>query len=85
MSLLTALIVKSSHILVGIYFIFPKIRLIPNSKGFQYQMWRQSFTKYLRQTLVQFQFQKFNFCFSGVTSTDKIFNSREGGGLSTRQ
>ena len=80
MCLSAALIVKGSHILAGIYFIFLKIRLRPNLKGFQYQMWRQSFTKFLRQTLVQFQFQKFNFCFSGVTGTDKIFNLKGGGG-----
>ena len=39
MSLLTALIVKNSHILAGIYFIFLKKRPRPNLKGFQYQTW----------------------------------------------
>ena len=39
MSLLTALIVKNSHILAGIYVIFLKRRPRPNLKGFQYQLW----------------------------------------------
>ena len=39
MSLLRALIVKNSHILAGIYFIFLKKRSRPNLKGFQYQIW----------------------------------------------
>ena len=38
MPLLTALIVKSNHILAVIYFIFLKIRATPNLKGFQYQI-----------------------------------------------
>ena len=38
MSLLTALIVKNSHILAGIYFIFLNV-LRPNLKGFQCQIW----------------------------------------------
>ena len=38
MSLLTALIVKTSLILAGIYFIFLKKRPRPNLKGFQYQI-----------------------------------------------
>ena len=37
LSLLTALIVKNSHILGGVYFIFLKISPRPNLKGFQYQ------------------------------------------------
>ena len=39
MSLLTALIVKNSHALAGIYFIFPERCPRPNLKGFQYQIW----------------------------------------------
>ena len=39
MSLLTALIVKNSHILTGIYFIFLKKLRRPNLKGFEYQIW----------------------------------------------
>ena len=39
MSLLTALIVKNSHILAGIYFAFLKKRPRLNLKGFQYQLW----------------------------------------------
>ena len=39
MSLLTAFIVKNSHILAGIYFIFLKKGPGPNSKGFQCQIW----------------------------------------------
>ena len=35
MSLLTAPFIKSTHILVGVYFIFVKKRPIPNSKVFQ--------------------------------------------------
>ena len=38
MSLLTALIVKDSDILAGIYFIFLKKRPRSNWKGFQYQI-----------------------------------------------
>ena len=38
LSLLTALIVKNSHILAGIYFIFLKKRRRPNLKCFQYQI-----------------------------------------------
>ena len=99
MSLSTALIVKSSHILAGIYFTFLKKHPRPNLKGFLYQNWtsvisvalilgknyvkdfrvikivkqikfkrawgklearkcfqRQSWTKYLRQTLGKVQF-----------------------------
>ena len=36
---MTSLIVKSSHVLAGIYFIFPKSRPRKNLKGFQYQIW----------------------------------------------
>ena len=39
MSLLTALTVKNSHILTGIYFIFLKICSKPNLKVFRYQVW----------------------------------------------
>ena len=39
MSLLTAFIVKNSHILSGIDFIFLKKSPRPNLKGFQYQIW----------------------------------------------
>ena len=39
MSLLTALIVKNSHSLAAIYFIFLKKRLRLHLKGFQYQIW----------------------------------------------
>ena len=39
MSLLIALINKSSHILAGIYFAFLKNRPRPNAKAFQYQIW----------------------------------------------
>ena len=39
MSLLTALIVKNSHILAGICFIFLKRYRILNLKNFQYQIW----------------------------------------------
>ena len=39
MSLITALIVKNSHILAGIYFIFAKNCPRPNLKGFQYPIW----------------------------------------------
>ena len=39
MSLLTASIVKNSHILDRIYFVFPKICRRPNVKGFHYQIW----------------------------------------------
>ena len=39
MSLLTALIVGNSHILVEIYFIFLKKGARPNFKGFQCQIW----------------------------------------------
>ena len=38
-SFLTALIVKSSYILSGIYFTCLKKRLRQNLKGFQYQIW----------------------------------------------
>ena len=38
MSLLTALIVKNSHIFQGIYFIFLKKHTRSNLKCFQYQM-----------------------------------------------
>ena len=38
MSLLTAFIVKNSHILAGIYFTFLKKGPRPNWKGFQYQI-----------------------------------------------
>ena len=60
--LLTALIVKNSHILIGIYFIFLKKRPRPNLKGFQYQTWtsvkrsessyqvNQNFTTFLQIT-----------------------------------
>ena len=37
--LLTAFVVKNSHILAGIYFIFLKNGPIPNLQGFQYQIW----------------------------------------------
>ena len=37
MSLLTALIVKNSHVLAGLYYIFLEKRPKPNLKGFQYQ------------------------------------------------
>ena len=36
---MTSLIVKSSHVLAGIYFIFPKSRPRKNLKGFRYQIW----------------------------------------------
>ena len=36
--LLTALIVKKSHTLAGIYFAFLKKRPRPNLNGFQYQI-----------------------------------------------
>ena len=39
MSLLTDPIVKTSHNLAGIYFIFLRQRPKPNLKGFQYQIW----------------------------------------------
>ena len=39
MSLLTALIVKNSLILAGIYLIFLKARPRRNLKDFQYQIW----------------------------------------------
>ena len=39
MSLLTAFIVKNSHILTGIYAIFLKKGPRPNLRGFQYQIW----------------------------------------------
>ena len=39
MSLLTALIVKNSLILAGIYLIFLKTRPRRNLKDFQYQIW----------------------------------------------
>ena len=39
MPLLTALIVKKSHILPGIYFIFLKKRPIPNLKGLREKIW----------------------------------------------
>ena len=39
MSSLTALIVKNSHILAGICFIFQKAFPRSNLKGFQYQIW----------------------------------------------
>ena len=39
MSLLTVPIVKNSHILARIYFIFLKEHLRPNLKVLQYQMW----------------------------------------------
>ena len=39
MSLLTAPIIKNSHILAGIYFIFLKKRPIQNLEVFQYQIW----------------------------------------------
>ena len=38
MPLLTAFIVKNSHVLAGIYFIFLKKGPRPNMKGFQYQI-----------------------------------------------
>ena len=38
MSISTALVVKNSHILAGIYFIFLKRHARPNLKGFQYQI-----------------------------------------------
>ena len=38
-SSLTAVIVKNSHILDGIYFVFLKKRPRPNLKGFQIQIW----------------------------------------------
>ena len=41
MLLLTVRIVKNSHILAGIYFLFLKERLRPNSKVLQYQIWPQ--------------------------------------------
>ena len=34
----TALIVKNSHTLPGIYFVFPEKRTRPSLKGFQYQI-----------------------------------------------
>ena len=39
MSLLTDLIVKSSHILAEIFFTFLNKSLRPNLKSFQYQIW----------------------------------------------
>ena len=39
MSLVTIPIVKNSHILAGIYFIYLKERHRPNSKVWQYQIW----------------------------------------------
>ena len=39
MSILTALIVKNSHILAGIYFVFLTKRPRPNLKGFENQIW----------------------------------------------
>ena len=39
MSLLTIPIVKNSHILAGIYFIFLRKRPRPNTKVYQYQIW----------------------------------------------
>ena len=39
MSLLTVSIVKKSHSLAGIYFIFLKERLKPNSDALEYQIW----------------------------------------------
>ena len=39
MSLLPAPIIKNSHILAGIYFIFLKKRPIQNLEVFQYQIW----------------------------------------------
>ena len=65
MSLLVALIDKTSHIFAGIYFIFPKNAARLDLKYFQFQIQfervlvesearncfqRQSLTKYLRQT-----------------------------------
>ena len=38
MSLLTALIVKNSHVSTEIYFIFPEKLPRPNLKGFQYEI-----------------------------------------------
>ena len=38
MSILTALIVKNSHIMPGIYLIFLSRRLRPSLKSFQYQI-----------------------------------------------
>ena len=59
MSLLTAPIVRNSHILAGIYFIFPKKCSRPNLKDFQYQIWtslkRLEKSSYqVRQVLVRF-------------------------------
>ena len=39
MSLLTIPIVKNSHILAGVYFIFLRKRPRPNAKVYQYQTW----------------------------------------------
>ena len=39
MYLLTAFIVKNSHIFAGVYFIFLKKGPRPNLKGFQCQIW----------------------------------------------
>ena len=49
MSLLKALIVKNSHILAGIYFIFEKKHPRPNMKDFQHQIWTSRVTKIVKQ------------------------------------
>ena len=41
MSLLTALAVENSHILVALFIIFLRKFPRPNLKGFQYQIWTQ--------------------------------------------
>ena len=52
MSLLTALIVKNSHILAGIYFIFLKKRPKPNF--FNTKLGPQNLSYQIRQVLVLF-------------------------------
>ena len=53
MSLLITLVVKNSHILAGIYFVFQKQRPTPNLKAIQYQIWtlvKRSAKKLSRKT-----------------------------------
>ena len=58
LSLLTVPIVTNSHILAGIYFVFLKERLRPNSKVLQYQIFDLK-EKIEKVVIIQGKFQHF--------------------------
>ena len=72
MSLLTAPIVKNSHIFPGIYFIFLKKRPIQNFKFFKKQIWtylKKKKTKKKRKNTR-------NYKYSEATDTDNLRNCK---------